>query len=384
MLENIQSKLSDLEASAASVGPDAGDAINNPLASVEIVGIAARDSLPHLRPAVIADVIREGGKMILSGDSKAGKTFLLMELAIDLAFGRDWCGMDCSKSSVLYVNLELSDADFAHRCRDILDKLGIEEEVSSDKVGVFNARGKASNAKSLVAELLKRLNNGRYDVVIIDPIYKVQDGDENSAQAITALAHELDRLAEEGRCTVIYSHHHPKHSTGSIASINRGAGSGVFGRDADASIDLIQLDAPDNCNPSSKAFRMEFDLRSFRWHPPVNIWFEDGIHRVDDTGVLEGCGYANHARSSRQHAAKKDAKLVKIEAALDELIGEGNEISAKVFRDEINRPDGAHYIPGCKGNRTIRSYVEQSERFKWVQVTPTCSAIRKKETAGGE
>lgn len=384
MLEDIQSKLSDLEESAAPVSPGTDDAADDPLASVEIVGIAARDSLPPLRPEVIAGILREGGKMILSGDSKAGKTFLLIELAIALAFGRDWLGMDCSKSSVLYVNLELSEADFAHRCRDVLDKLGIGEEVNSDKIGVFNARGKASNAKSLVAELLKRLDDGHYDVVIIDPIYKVQDGDENSAQAITALAHELDRLVEEGRCTVIYSHHHPKHSTGSIASINRGAGSGVFGRDADASVDLTQLDAPDACDPSAKAFRMEFDLRSFRWHPPVNIWFEDGMHRVDDTGVLDGCGYANHASNSRQRAAKKGAKLARIEAALDELMGEDNEISAKEFRDEISRPGSAHYIQECKDNRTIRRCIEQSESFEWVQASPSYSVIRRRVTAGDE
>ncbi len=352
---------------------------DDPLDCVEIVGIGIRENLPQLPPEVIHGVIRQGGKLILAGDSKAGKTFLLMELAIALAFGDKWCGLQCSQSKVLYVNLELNEADFLHRLHGILGKQDIDNSIDKDMIGILNARGKASNAEQLTNALLGRLGAARYDVVIIDPIYKVQDGDENSAQAIAALARELDRLAEGAGCTIIYSHHHPKYVSGNASSINRSAGSGVFGRDVDASIDLVELDVSSMAGATGRGFRMEFALRSFEWHPPVNIWFRDGMHTIDGTGALAGCRYANQSRRNGQSGTKKNEKLVKLEEALDALIGDDGEISVKAFRDKINKEKGEYYIPGCKDNRTIREILKGSKRFTWDNPTSSLAIIRRKD-----
>lgn len=45
--------------------------------------------------------------MMISGASKSGKSFLLMQLAIALSEGGKWLGFQCKKSKVLYVNLEI-------------------------------------------------------------------------------------------------------------------------------------------------------------------------------------------------------------------------------------------------------------------------------------
>lgn len=389
MVGNISDKLDDMESRASCKDSVKSKTLHesgtmsrdeNPLDAVEIVGISASRDLPPLKQAIIHNVIRQGGKLILTGDSKAGKTFLLIELATALAFGREWCGLRCEESTVLYVNLELEEAEFLHRFRGVLDKLGITKEIPSERIGILNARGKAANAKELTDALLGRLEANSYDTVIIDPIYKVQDGDENSAQSIALLVRELDRLAEEAGCTIIYSHHHPKRVSMGIASINRSAGSGVFGRDADASIDLVELNADDGSGGLDKAFRMEFDLRSFRWHPPVNIWFKDGLHLVDETGTLDDCGYAVGRGSGERKAAEKSAKQAQIQNALDALMGHNNEIPAKDFRKAINDKGGDHYIPGCRDNRTIRTFVEASENFVWENPSSSLAVIRRSET----
>ena len=74
-----------------------------------------QDNPPPLPKPLIKGVLRKGHKMLIAGSSKAGKSFLLMELAIAIAEGRPWLGMTCEKGRVLYVNLEIDPASAIHR-----------------------------------------------------------------------------------------------------------------------------------------------------------------------------------------------------------------------------------------------------------------------------
>ena len=80
---------------------------------------------------------------------------------------------------------------------------------------------------------------------IIDPIYKVITGDENSADQMANFCNQFDKVCTELGCAVIYCHHHSKGSQGNKRSMDRASGSGVFARDPDALLDLIQLEATD-------------------------------------------------------------------------------------------------------------------------------------------
>ena len=56
---------------------------------------------------------------------------------------------------------------------------------------------------------------------------------------------QFDRVCTELGCAVIYCHHHSKGSQGQKRSMDRASGSGVFARDPDALIDLIELEVTD-------------------------------------------------------------------------------------------------------------------------------------------
>ena len=77
------------------------------------------DSPPEVPKELIEGVLRVGHKMIISGPSKAGKSFSLMELCIALSEGSSWLGFKCKKSKVLYVNLEIDPASCIHRFLEI-------------------------------------------------------------------------------------------------------------------------------------------------------------------------------------------------------------------------------------------------------------------------
>ena len=52
--------------------------------------ITEHEELPELPPELIEGVIRKGGKLLIAGASKAGKSYLLIELAVAVATGGWW------------------------------------------------------------------------------------------------------------------------------------------------------------------------------------------------------------------------------------------------------------------------------------------------------
>lgn len=309
------------------------------------------DSLPELSPCLIENVLRKGHKMLIAGPSKAGKSFLQIELCIAIAEGREWLQWQCAQGRVMYVNLELDRASCLHRFRDVYEALAWQPH-NLGNIDIWNLRGKSVPMDKLAPKLIRRAAKKDYVAIVIDPIYKVITGDENSADQMAAFCNQFDKVCTELGCAVIYCHHHSKGSQGGKKSMDRASGSGVFARDPDALLDLIGLEttealmkqeenkaacgaiakyldrhAPgwredvsqddmlssvlmlDYCNkklPPAQytdinaicfaaekkaremtAWRIDGTLREFPKFEPVNLWFDYPIHRIDDVGSLK-------------------------------------------------------------------------------------------------
>ena len=199
------------------------------------------ENLPPLKPALIDGLLRVGHKMLVSGPSKAGKSFALIYLCIALAEGLTWFGMKCARSHVMYVNLELDGDSCINRFSDMYAALGIEPAHACD-IDVWNLRGKAEAMAKLLPKLVRRCLKRGVEVVVIDPIYKVNVGDENNAGEMAKFSNLFDELCDKAGVSAIYCHHHSKGFQGSKRSIDRASGSGVFGRDPDAILDMVELE----------------------------------------------------------------------------------------------------------------------------------------------
>jgi len=253
---------------------------------------------PQLSPELIGGILREGNKMIITGDSKAGKTCLSQNLAVCIAEGRPWLGkFKCEQGKVLYMNLEVEVASLYHRFIQLYDALDIKlSQANASNIHLWNLRGYALPLDKLADKIIRRCRKQNYKAIVLDPLYKVQQGDENSAEAIIKFCNALDKIAHETGAAIIYDHHHPKGDSGSKKTIDRGAGSGVFARDADAIVDISNLDpgndAPDLVKELMKQERpmeLSFVLRDFKDVEPLKVWFKFPVHYVDNANLLEGC-----------------------------------------------------------------------------------------------
>lgn len=201
-----------------------------------------------LSPELIKGLFRANQKMMLSGASKSGKSFMLIELALCLASGTPWIGYECKECKVLYVNLEIAGSSFLKRIDDVSDAIGIERSAWNYNLKILNLRGfhttlEAMNGALIGLALEEEAETGiPFSAIILDPIYKISDGEENSAKDVGRFCSYMDIICRETNCAVIFSHHHSKGDQGGKSAQDRASGSGVFARDADTMIDMIELD----------------------------------------------------------------------------------------------------------------------------------------------
>ena len=269
------------------------------------------NSPPALSPELISGILRVNHKLCIVGPSKAGKSFLLIELAIAIAEGTEWLGRQCRQGRVLYINLELDKNSCTRRFVDVYAALGIKPSHYSF-IDRWNLRGRTMPLDKLTPKLIRRASKRGYELIIIDPIYKVLTGDENSASEMAAFCNLFDRISKDCGCAIVYCHHHSKGSQGDKRSMDRASGSGVFARDPDAMIDLLPLES--DSAKTVLQHRMECDamIDFIRAESPESL---DEVP-VDDKVVpnkLEGdlmelwgeCAKLDEIRKARADAAKE-------------------------------------------------------------------------------
>lgn len=309
-------------------------------------------NIPDPPPELIDGILRVGHKLLISATSKAGKSFLLMELAASIAEGRSWLGFPCKQGRVLYINLEIDPSSFKNRFKEIFQALGWRLHHPKD-LRIWNLRGYSKPLDELVPKIVRRLKKHNYIAVIIDPIYKVITGDENNASEMGKFCNQFDKIAKETGASTIYSHHHSKGAQGGKRAIDRASGSGVFARDPDAQLDMIEL----QLKPSQRekladkegatAWRMEFSLREFKNPQPINLWFEYPLHKLDETGELAKLHPSGSAEGNLDMSGNRTTKDERLESL----------ISAWEFLNGVD-PDDPHF-PTIK---KIAEYMDKSEK----------------------
>ena len=220
------------------------EAINDNLPNPEDLS-EVWNNMPKLADCLIDNVLRKGHKMLIAGPSKAGKSFALIQLTIAIAEGYKWLGFNCTKGKVLYVNLELDRASCLHRFKDVYAAMGVAPN-NLKNIDIWNLRGKSVPLDKLAPKLIRRAEKKNYTAIIIDPIYKIITGDENSANQMAEFCNQFDLICTSLKAATIYCHHHSKGSQSAKKSMDRASGSGVFARDPDALIDLVELELNDN------------------------------------------------------------------------------------------------------------------------------------------
>lgn len=318
---------------------------------------------PEPDPALIDGLLRVNQTMLVSGGSKAGKTWAMVNLMWMLASGGAWLGMECRKTRCVYINLEVSPVSFRRRCNDAMNLLHVNHE-DAHNVRLLNARGYGYNAEALADKVIQFLGRDNdFGCVFVDPVYMLEDGDENSATDVKKLMAELARVSRTCSCAMVLVHHQTKGKPGQKSAIDRMAGSGVFARNPDAIVDISPLDVEDEEFKAQleaqgyEAERMTFELRDFPRKSPLDLIFTGKRHIPDVSGRLSESEVSGSAKSGSKRGADRRSESAAEERerkaeCIRECIESIHERGGKATRAEVlsayNAKCGVYHLSAVK------------------------------------
>jgi len=157
--------------------------------------------LPRV-PFYIKDWLPKQGKAEIYGQAKSGKSFLCMQIARSIGQGRPLFGIPTNQGVVLYLQFELGVAVLQYRMR--------LTGHTYENVFVGTSFSMKLDKKEGQDSLLHELEAIHPDVLILDPFYKIIDGDENEAQDVKVVTNFLDQVIDAYGLSVLVLHHSGK------------------------------------------------------------------------------------------------------------------------------------------------------------------------------
>ncbi len=243
---------------------------------------------PALRAPVIEGLLREGETMNVISAPKIGKSWLVIDLALSVATGRTWLGMQCVPGEVLILDNELHGETSANRLPKVAAARGIDFEDIADRIFVENLRGRLQDLYNL-GPYFRKFPPGRFKVVILDAFYRFlpMRADENDNGTMAGLYNYLDAFANYLKCCFVLIHHTSKGNQSLKDLTDVGAGAGAQSRATDTHLvlrrheetDAVVLDAAVRSWPpvAPRCLRWAFPV----WTPaddldPVDLKKEGG------------------------------------------------------------------------------------------------------------
>jgi len=142
-------------------------------------------NLPEFnQPWLIEPLIPIEGQAVLGGPPKSRKSYLAMQLAIDMAHGRPWLGFKTTPSRIYYLQLDTPRSLWKLRMKR-LQKRGITMSPEAEPRLIFGDRSTAPfpfdiRDEKCQAWLKARVTEYTPDLVIIDTMSKAHGADEDS------------------------------------------------------------------------------------------------------------------------------------------------------------------------------------------------------------
>jgi hypothetical protein len=216
--------------------------VKNGFQSQEIKTVSGADLLrnePPLPKQILPDMVDRKDKTAIIGPSKTKKSMVVNQLGLCLTAGIDFLNWKSShKFRVSICQFEITKDHYHRRLRRLSKALGIKPDDIGDRLQVINARGLNITGVKGIERISRAVSIFKPDLIIFDPLYKLADGVENAAEDMKVILAAFDELAETSGAAILYVHHDTKGNQGEKDIRDRGAGSGVLGRDYDCCIAL--------------------------------------------------------------------------------------------------------------------------------------------------
>ena len=179
---------------------------------------------PLDHPRMLIDGILSNGLAILSGDSKIGKSWLVLWLGLKISQGEPVWGLPTAKTDVIYLALEDNDWRIQQRMQDLVD-------IPPDNLQFGFSCGKlGAELEGQIKGVLE--DNPNTGLLFIDTLQMVRD---NVSSRVNAYAQDykdlsaLKKIADDHKMCIFLVHHNRKEHDGSNIFNDMTGSTGIAG-----------------------------------------------------------------------------------------------------------------------------------------------------------
>lgn len=171
-------------------------------------------------------------------------SWLVIDLALAVATGRPWLGMETVQGDCLIVDNELHGETIANRIPKVAAARGIDTAEFGSRLYVQNLRGRLQNINDL-GPYFRQFAPGRFKVVILDAFYRFmpERTDENDNGSMAGIYNIVDNYANYLKCSFVLIHHTSKGNQSLKDVTDVGAGAGAQSRATDTHLTIRKHEA---------------------------------------------------------------------------------------------------------------------------------------------
>ena len=179
---------------------------------------------PLDHPKMLIDGILSNGLAILSGDSKIGKSWMVLWLCLKISLGEPVWGLPTAQTDVLYLALEDNDWRIQQRMQELIDEppKNLHFGFSCGKLG--------AELEGQIKGVLE--DNPNTGLLFIDTLQMVRD---NVSSRVNAYAQDykdlsaLKKIADDHKMCIFLVHHNRKEHDGSNVFNDMTGSTGIAG-----------------------------------------------------------------------------------------------------------------------------------------------------------
>lgn len=167
----------------------------------------------------IQDILPKQGVMLVYGNPKVKKSWLVQYTAYCISIGEEWLGFRTEQARVLLAQFEISPLAYAWRLRDMARNFELQPQMLYETSPMLMYLDDDENYNRFMA-VIRRIEP---KVIILDCLAACFGGDENSGADMARLIERISVLKAECESSVILVHHTNKNLL-STSSVDRARG----------------------------------------------------------------------------------------------------------------------------------------------------------------
>ena len=153
----------------------------------------------------IEDLLPQGGTMLVYGDPKVRKSWLVEQMAMSISVGDTWLGFRTRQGRVLICQFEISSYAYHDRLRQMGRHYNLQAQKLYEDTKPLTYLDDEEVFNRFVAEI--RESGILPEVIILDCMSACFGGDENNGEQMAEFIRKMVRLKDEFGASLVIVHH---------------------------------------------------------------------------------------------------------------------------------------------------------------------------------